>query len=785
MAFTDFLPDAPVEGDDGTGGLGGLPALVGLMEGHLSTMGAADDGLYNEQGEMQLVELDENAQTPDFPEHQNLALTLTDADLQKIASRVREEFDEDFKSSQDWRDMVARWRKLYQQQDEPHSQPWPGSSTESIPLITEGVNQFRGRATKVMFPSTEMVSVVPTGNSTQSDVERAERVAKHMSWQLLVQDKNYKKEMKRMAQMVALEGSFFRKIYRDPTTGRNVTRNVPARFLVCPYGDGPRDIEDLTRKTEIVHISTNETRKRAARNYFTRAAQPYSRSSSIQDDDPVKDANDSATGLQEPADLTTMGMSKLLEWHGFLDLDGDGIEEPYIVVLDAADDAVLRVSQRWQEDDPNKEPVEHYEHYYFLENADGFYGLGMGFLLEKMNTAVNRMLRQSIDAATLKNQAGGFIDSSLAVQTGEIRWQMGKFVKVDAHGHDLRSGILAMNEYFSGVDQGLVALMDSIVNHAQRLAMTTDLLAGQVSKVLQPTTILALIEQGLQQFTAAQENILDSWTGELRKLYRLNSLYLDAEEYFTVQDERGNPKLQQVYAEDYQGDMQVIPMADPTMATQQQKIAKAQAMMQALQAGMSLQLPYRERQILEHLRRYYQAFDIKDVDSLLPVPETPLLRDDNPRNENFYAMLPGAEIPAVHWDQDHDAHWMEHTAFLQDPEFGQRLDPEGRAQMERHIKTHEAMRYAHQRTNMQELLKNVDEDKLLEHQQADTVLAKPAAMPGEGGGLESLAALAGQLGGEEGTAPGALPGPESGTPEGGARASQEMLGAQMGGAVPG
>ncbi len=698
---------------------------------------------------------------PGVPEEdENLAGGMKDEELNKIAQTIMEQYREDISSRSEWIEKIARWRKLYFQEDSPINPPWPGASEESVPLLTEAVNQFRSRATRVMFPGGKVVSAIPTANVTDKDIKRAERVSKHMSWQITVQDLLYKKNMKRLTSLVALDGSFFRKIYYDPLKKRNVSKNIPARFLVVPYGDGPRDIEDLNRKTEIVHISVNDTKKLANKGYLTEAAEIWRRESI---EDPVKDAIDDAVGLDDPLNTDVTGMATLLEWHGFLSLDDDeeAIEDPYIVVLDAQTEKVLRIAERWQSDDEEKNPVEFYEHYYFLENADGFYGLGFGFILEQLNSAINRMLRVSINAATLKNSAGGFVDEALGLRGGEIRFTMGQFKKVAANGRDLREAILPMNQYFPGADQGIVTLMESMIEHAKRLAMTTDALSGQVTKVMQPTTILALIEQGLQQFTAAQENILDSWTGELGKLYRLNGLHLDEEEYFAILDESGSLKSQKVYLEDYKADLQIVPVADPAMATQQQKIAKAQALMQGLNAGLAIGVPYSPREVIEHFRRYYDAYEFKEVNKLLPVPDDPLRREDEPVKENFYALLPGGKIPAVHFDQDHAKHFEQHTEFMNDPEYAPRITMEGRQQMETHIRTHVALLYATTEAGMTEWPEG-------EEGNADTAQAESLVPKQQD--LGPLQDLAGQNG-EESLGP---------NPEEQATASQEDLGEMMG-----
>lgn len=630
---------------------------------------------------------------PDYihPELRNIAADLDEDELGEIASECIEDYEEDLESRQEWDQMHGEWLKLYFQKDKPKAPPWEGSSEESLPLLVEACVQFSSRAYQAMFPNRNFLKALPTGNVDDHSKDRAKRVSKHLSWQLLQKDRRYKKNKDRLLLSLPLHGSFFTKTYYDPLKARNVTRNVRAVDLVVPYGTGPRDLEDLDRKTEVIHISVERTKRLAAKGYFLEEAEPYEGGEKTGQDE----AHDAATGHQDPAYQTKN--ARLIEQHRLLDLDKDGLAEPYIVVVDLQAEKVLRIAIRYDTDEAgmptnDKEPVECYTHYVFFENPDGFYGLGYGHLIGKTNAAVNKILRQTLDAGTLANVGNhsGFISEQLNVKKGELQMQLGKYVAVPGSLEDFKKGFHQFS--YPGADATQVAMMEKLLMRSDRLATTTEALTGQTEKVMQPNTINQLVEQGLQVFSGAQERVIDAWGMELEKHYRLNFKHLDPQEYFAVQDLDGTLEEFEVARDDYKPDLQIIPVADPKMATEQQKIAKAQIEYETLMMNPLVQRD--PNRIYTVTRRFLEAIGVDNIQEVLPRPiEGQVPRNDDPHVENMGALSPIPVIPPVHPDQDHQAHLHAHYGLLIDLEYGMKLTEAGRRALEDHNQAHLAMMY--------------------------------------------------------------------------------------------
>jgi chaperonin GroES len=587
--------------------------------------------------------------------------------------------------------MHAQWIRLYFQKDQPVNPPWQGSSSESMPIVTEACNQFHARAFKALFPNRSVIKAIPVGNIRQRDLDRAERVAKHLSFQLLVRDKTYKKRKDALLLGVAVHGSVFTQTYFDPLKRVNCTENVRAVDFVVPYGVGPRELEDIDRKSKIVYKSVNETRILAAAGYFLAPAVPYEQGESTEYDQAV-DEIEGTTDAQRDKRY----WCKLIEQHRLLDLDGDGIEEPYIVTVDCETRKVLRISIRYETDELGnplggswydlKRPVEYFDHWMFLPNPDGFYGLGMGHLVGNINTAVNKLLRQTIDAGTLANQQTGFIDSSVGIQGGETEMSMGKFKKINGAGR-LADHIMPL--VFPGPNTALMQIQELLMARGDRLATVTEALTGQMDKVQQPTVVLSLVEQGLEVFSTVYERLIIAWESELDKHFKLNRKYMPETEYVTVMDLPGLETFQ-IGKADYADDMQIKPVADPKMATEQQKLTRAMAEWQFLSTNpLVLQSPFHFYKASE---RYLKSIEVQNINEVLPQPAVPG-RVDDPMMENMATLMPQPVMPMVFPDQDHLTHMQVHQSMQSDPQFAGLMTPAGIQALQMHIQMHIAYAY--------------------------------------------------------------------------------------------
>lgn len=618
------------------------------------------------------------------PEVRNLAGKYKDK-LTEIASHVIDTWKSDRESRSEWDEMHAQWIRLYYQKDKPKNPPWEGASEESLPLLAEGCTQFSARAYKAMFPSQQIIRAVPVGKASAVDKDRAERVGRHMSFQLMVKDKTYKKNKDRLLLSLPLHGHFFTKVFYDPDKKMNIVRNVRATDLIIPYGTGPRDVEDVSRKTEMIWKPMHECKRLVKSGYFIEEPEPYSLDE--QGKTTADKTIDRVEGVAEsPMDPDPPAL--LLEQHLYWDLDGSGIPDPYIATVCAKSEKVLRLTIRWDTDDAGNEtddrrPVEYYTSYTYMENPDGFNGLGLGHLLSQINISVNKMVRQVIDAATLANVGNhsGFMSEQVAGPVGaEIAMKLGKYVKVPASSEDLKNGIIQLE--YPGPSNVLPAIIELLNSRSDRLATIPEVLTGQTEKVMQPTTVMALIEQALQPFTTVYERVSESWTRELEKLYRLNFKHLDDEEYFSIHDADGVMRPYIAGRSDYTPDLQIRPIADPRMATEQQKLAKAETVYKILMSNpLVLNSP---QHIYINTVDMLKAVGTENIEEKLPNPSSMLPRVDDPYQENFFPMQNPPQMPMVFPDQDHVGHIKAHGEILNHPE----LSEFARHLVEEHMKAH-------------------------------------------------------------------------------------------------
>lgn len=592
---------------------------------------------------------------PKEPAYVNLATTLEQSELDEIAIQCFEDFKDDLNSRTEWEEMNAKWMEIYYQTDVSENQPWDNSSEESIPILAEAVGQFQSRSYRAFFPNRYFVDCIPVGHPSQGARERAERIAKHMSFQLSVQDRTYKPNKNQMFMAAALHGSDFTKTYWSPVRRKVIIERVRAMDLVVPYGVGPRRIEEVPRKTHVKWCTLNDTKILAKEGWYIEECQPFTGDDG---NSVMQQVADEAQGVQKSSFYNKNDNDCcVLEQHCLLDLDDDGIAEPYIVWLCRQSRKVLRIQVRYEVDEvglplDNKEPIEHFTHYQFLPNPDGFYGLGFGFLLGKLNMAVNKLARMFIDANELSviGNLTYLISEQLGLPGDSFELSLGRGIKIPRSVEDVRKHFMKLD--FKGPTQETMQMMTQLREICSRLSASTDILSGQPEKVYQPQAMLAMIDQGLQLFSSVQEFLGVSMEDELQKVYRLNAKHLQEDAYFAFGDEQI-----QVTREDYQDDFRVMPVFDPKYATRSQKVAKAQAQYELiLQNPQTSQNP---ESVYLATYNYLEALDTENIDAVLPKPSVPeVARIDDQNLENAYFLMPPDKRPLfdVFPDQDHPKH---------------------------------------------------------------------------------------------------------------------------------
>lgn len=520
----------------------------------------------------------------------NIAEDLSEEKLQSIGNECKRGYDADIESRSDWLRQTDEAMKLATQVAETKSWPWPGAANIKYPAITTAAIQYNARAYPAIVQGANVVKGQVIGpDQDGSKRDRAERIGKHMSFQLLEEMAEWEEDTDKLLIQQPIVGCAFRKTWYDPLLGRNCSKLVSAKDLV--FDHNAKSFETLRRKSMEVKLYRNEIIERQRSGQY------------LDIDLPLEDKGGELDSLNE-----------FIEQHCWIDLDEDGYQEPYIVVLHKSSSKVVRVTARFEVDGIKTnakgeiaqiEADEYFTKYGFLPNPDGgLYDIGLGTLLLPLNEAINGVFNRLLDAGTLANTGGGFIGRGLRMKGGPMRFTPGEYKPVDANGSAIRENIV--NLEFPGPSPVLFQLLGLLIDATRDISSVKDVMTGENQGANTPaTTTLALIDQGMKVFSAIYKRTHRALKAEFKKLFKLNKMYLQPEAYFRVMD----GGAQRVTIEDYQADdTDVIPVSDPTVVSLAQKVARAQALMPlAGDPSMNGQ---------EIKRRYLEAIEEPNIDEL-------------------------------------------------------------------------------------------------------------------------------------------------------------------------
>jgi len=489
-------------------------------------------------------------------------------------------------SRAEWMERMENALKLASQVVENKSYPWPNAANVKYPLLTTAALQFSSRAYPALVPGPNLVRGRVVGfDEDGSKTERAIRIGKHMSYQLMEQMENWEEDMDKLSIIIPIVGCAFKKTYYSNIKKQNVSELVLAQDLVVDYY--AKSLEDATRVTHRLSLTARDIKERQLNGIYSDVdlSPP---TGSTEDNS----ASDLIRGLSEPNNDESTPYS-ILEQHRYLDLDDDGYAEPYIVVIEEESGKVLRIVARF---DPQGievvdeqvvyiEPVQYFTKFPFIPNPDGgFYDVGFGTLLGPINSTIDSAINQLLDAGTLSNMPSGFLGRGIRLKGGNYRFSPGEWKFVNTTGDDLKKGIvpLPVNTPSTVVFQ----LLGLMISSGERLSSTMDSMVGEnPGQNQKATTTMAVLEQGMKVFSGIYKRLYRSLKKELKKLYRLNSMYLPLEEYFMILDPSQESAAMIGRGEYEIGNADVVPSADPNVATEQQRLAKAAGLMEMLQLG--------------------------------------------------------------------------------------------------------------------------------------------------------------------------------------------------------
>lgn len=526
----------------------------------------------------------------------NLVPQLDAERVQKIGQEVVRGYEIDKASRSEWEKQTKVAMDLAMQVTQEKSFPWPKAANVKYPLITTAAIQFSARAYPAIVRGADVVKGEVLGPDPEGlKKQRADRIGRHMSYQVLEEVPDWDEDVDKLLMRMSIVGCEFRKTYFDTMMGLNCSDLVPAKFVVYNH---KTPFAKLRRITHELYPFKNEIIEKQRGGIW----------SEVQ------------LGLPAGEDNDEDGAFEFLEQHCWYDLDDDGYKEPYVVTVKKDSGEVARIVARFDEEGiflngkgeiSKIEPVEYWTKFAFMPNPDGgSYDVGLGLLLNPINETVNTVLNQILDAGTLANTGGGFLGSGLKMKGGPARFVPGEFKPVDVTGGKIADSIYHMQ--FPGPNAVLFNLLGLLIEAGKDISSVKDILTGDSQSPNQTaTTTLALIEQGQKVFSAIYKRVHRSLKQEFKKLYRLNKLYLEPEDYYRFQD-----KVEPIYLEDYQGDdTDVAPVSDPTLVSDAQELTRAEALMKFVND------PFINQKLLRE--KYLRALKEQNVEELLDTSENP------------------------------------------------------------------------------------------------------------------------------------------------------------------
>ena len=578
----------------------------------------------------------------------NLADHLPDDILGRLSSNLFQNYQDYKNSRKEWESSYKTGLDLLGFKYENRTEPFSGASGATHPVLAEAVTQFQALAYKELLPANGPVRTQIIGVQTPEKTQQSNRVKDFMNYQLMDQMKEYEPEFDQMLFYLPLAGSAFKKVYYDDLLERAVSKFVPADDLIVPYT--ATSLDDAEAIIHRIKISENELRKQQVAGFYR--------------DVELKAGHDNLSDV-EKKELELEGTVKtgrdddiftLLECHVNLDLEGfedvgpdgepTGIKLPYIVTLEENSREVLSIRRNYEQNDPKKSKIQYFVHFKFLPGL-GFYGFGLIHMIGGLSRTATSALRQLLDAGTLSNLPAGFKQRGIRIRDDAQSIQPGEFRDVDAPGGNIRDAFMTLP--FKEPSQTLLQLMGVVVNAGQRFASIADLQVGDGNQQAAVGTTVALLERGSRTMSAIHKRIYSALKNEFKILSRVFRLYLPAEYPYDVV---GGQKM--IKQSDFDDRVDILPVADPNIFSQTQRISLAQTELQLAMSNPQMHNLY------QAYRNMYEAIGVKDVDTVLIRPQPPQPKDPALEHIDSLAGKPFQAFPG----QDHRAHMTAHLNFM-------------------------------------------------------------------------------------------------------------------------
>jgi len=595
------------------------------------------------------VSFDPSVASPEGGEdhYSNLAEFLGDDVLDGLGSKLTDDYRDYRNSRKDWEDSYREGLGLLGFKYDRRTEPFRGASGVTHPVLAEAVTQFQATAYKELLPADGPVRAQILGDVNEAKQDQAHRVKDFMNYQLMDQMKEYEPEFDQMLFYLPLSGSTFKKVYYDQLLGRAVSKFIPSDDLVVPYA--ATSLEDAEAVIHVIKMSKNDLRKQQVSGFYR----------DIDLGEPPVTENEITKKEHELEGITKDKQDDiytLIEVHTNLDLEGyedmgedgepTGIKLPYVITVDEANFKVLSIRRNYKQEDPLKNKINYFVHFKFLPGL-GFYGFGLIHMIGGLSRTATSALRQLLDAGTLANLPAGFKARGIRVRDDAQPLQPGEFRDVDAPGGNIKDSFMQLP--YKEPSATLLQLMGIVVQAGQRFASIADSQVGDMNQQAAVGTTVALLERGSRVMSAIHKRIYVGLKQEFKLLAGVFKTYLPPTYPYDVPNARKEIKVS-----DFDDRIDILPVADPNIFSQTQRISMAQMQLQLAQSNPQLHNLY------QAYRSMYEAVGVKNINAILPAPLKPIPMD--PALEHIVAM---SNKPfQAFGGQDHKAHIDAHLHFM-------------------------------------------------------------------------------------------------------------------------
>lgn len=642
------------------------------LEDSLSSLGMLPDG--SAVFGLNDGEVEEQPKKSEEDFYANLAEDLESATLSVLGLKLIDEIKDDLEARKEWERTINITLKYTGFKLEEFRQiPFVRACAAYDSTLAIALIRCFATARAELFPAEGPCKSKIVGEPTQKSEDEGERVKLFINHYLTDVDADYYPDSELLLMYTILFGCAFRKVYQDPILNRPLSRCIkPQDFIINP---NTTSILSSNRMAQVMYLDRKEVKLRERSKEFLRSDLPVV-NDEYDNESTIKKTLDTMEGLKAES-TDNKNLFKYYEVH--VDLTEEELKlsktdkdlpKPYVITICETTKKIVSIKRNWKKGDKTYTRREYFIHYYYLRGF-GIYSLGLAHLMGSNAIVLTDILRQQVDAETMKMFPGGLKTKGTKAENNEVAIGPGEFREIETGGLPIQQCV--MNMPYSGASPTSISLRQEIVQQTGQLGSTMETGIPENGSNTPVGTTLAMLEVANKVQSSFLRSLHHSLGQELKLLFNLFGEYLTDEPYpFMVPG-----KEVAIMKADFNDRINIVPVSDPNVLTSTHRLIRAQALLQLAQSNPALHDEY------EVYHRMYTAMNVENIDKILKRPPQEIAMDAI--TENMYAMT-GKPLTVALW-QDHDSHNIVHTKFAMEQ---QMQNPMAYSVMMEHIQFHKA-----------------------------------------------------------------------------------------------